>query len=110
MNIVESQKITPRRVVVQLGRQCNLSCSCCYLGESQDVVMSEEVMDAFLDNVHYVEELMLFGGEPSLYVEQAELFLQKLKERKMPLNYISVNTNGILRSEKFAKVFNDYIS
>lgn len=110
MNIVESQKITPRQVVVQLGRQCNLSCSCCYLGKSQDVVMSEEVMDAFLDNVHYVEELMLFGGEPSLYVEQAELFLQKLKERKMPLNYISVNTNGILRSEKFAKVFNDYIS
>ncbi|HJD39808.1 MAG TPA: radical SAM protein [Candidatus Blautia stercoripullorum] len=109
MSLPEPQKITPRQVVVQLGRQCNLSCSCCYLGESQDVVMSEEVMDAFLDNIHYVEELMLFGGEPSLYVEQAELFLKKLKERKMPLNYVSVNTNGAVRSEKFAKVVNDYI-
>lgn len=109
MSLPEPQKITPRQVVVQLGRRCNLSCSCCYLGESQDVVMSEEVMDAFLGSVHYVEELMLFGGEPSLYVKQAELFLKKLKERKMPLNYVSVNTNGAVRSEKFAKVVNDYI-
>lgn len=110
MSIPEEQKVTPRRLVLQLGRQCNLSCPCCYLGKSQDLAMSEEVMDAFLDNCHYVEEVMLFGGEPSLYVEQAELFLQKLKERKMPLNYVSVNTNGAVRSEAFAKVFNYYIS
>lgn len=106
---LESQKVTLRRVVLQLGRQCNLSCSCCYLGESQDIAMSEEVMDAFLDSCHYVEEVMLFGGEPSLYVEQAELFLQKMKERRMPLNYVSVNTNGAVRSERFVEVFNDYI-
>lgn len=109
MNIPESQKVTPRRLVLQLGRQCNLSCPCCYLGESQDLAMSEEVMDAFLNNVHCVEEVMLFGGEPTLYTHQADLFLQKLKERKMPLNYVSVNTNGAVRSEKFAKVVNDYI-
>lgn len=110
MSIPEEQKVTPRRLVLQLGRQCNLSCPCCYLGESQDIAMSEEVMDAFLDNVHYVEEVMLFGGEPSLYVKQAELFLQKMKERRMPLNYVSVNTNGAVRSECFVEVFNDYIS
>lgn len=110
MSIPEEQKVTPRRLVLQLGRQCDLSCACCYLGESQDIAMSEEVMDAFLDNVHYVEEVMLFGGEPSLYVKQAELFLQKMKERRMPLNYVSVNTNGAVRSERFVEVFNDYIS
>ena len=109
MSIPESQKLTPRRVIVQLGRKCNLSCAHCYLGENQDVAMSEEVMDAFLDNCHYLEEITLFGGEPALFTHQAQMLLQKLKERKMPLNYISVNTNGVMCSEALVKVFNDFV-
>ena len=66
------EKVSLREVTLEIGRNCNLKCKHCMKGESENVAMSDEVMDALLDNVHFIDDLIIGGGEPLLYIERLE--------------------------------------
>ena len=70
--------------------------------------MSDEVMDALLDNVHFIDELFITGGEPILYTERLETLLRKCKDKKIKVNYIIVISNCTIKSEEFVRVFNEW--
>ena len=60
-------------------------------GKSQDVAMSDEVMDALLDNVYFIDEFNFSGGEPLLYVERMETLIKKVQRKeKVKVSYITV--------------------
>lgn len=102
------EKVSLREVTLELGRKCNLKCKHCMKGKSQDVAMSDEVMDALLDNVYFIDEFNFGGGEPLLYVERMETLLRKCKEKGVKVNYITVVSNCTIKSEEFVRVFNEW--
>lgn len=102
------EKVSLREVTLEIGRNCNLKCRHCMKGKSQDVAMSDEVMDALLDNVYFIDEFNFSGGEPLLYVERMETLLRKCKEKKVKVNYITVVSNCTIKSEEFVRVFNEW--
>ena len=101
------KKIKIRSVWVELGRQCNLSCRHCVLGESQNLKISETVIDAFLDNVGEITKLYFTGGEPTLYTNEMELFLRKIKERNIKVEYLRIITNAKDKSVKMLNLIKD---
>ena len=88
---------------------CNLKCEHCCKGESENVAMSDEVMDALLDNVYFIDEISVSGGEPIMYTERIRTLLDKCKDRNIKVNYFNVITNCTIRSDEFVSVFNDWI-
>ena len=102
------EKVSLREVTLEIGRNCNLKCKHCMKGESENVAMSDEVMDALLDNVHFIDDLIIGGGEPLLYIERLETLLKKCKEKNVKVNYITVVSNCTIKSEEFVRVFNEW--
>lgn len=102
------EKVSLREVILEIGRNCNLKCKHCMKGESENVAMSDEVMDALLDNVHFIDDLFIGGGEPLLYVDRLETLLKKCKEKNVKVNYITVVSNCTFKSEEFVRVFNEW--
>ena len=102
------EKVSLREVTLEIGRKCNLKCRHCMKGESQDVAMSNEVMDALLNNVYFIDEFIFGGGEPLLYIERMEALLRKCKEKGVKVNYITVVSNCTIKSDKFVRVFNEW--
>ena len=108
MEVSREKKVSLRHIYMEIGRKCNLKCRHCCKGESEDKEMSNEVMDALLDNVHFIDEITVTGGEPMLYIERIRTFLDKCRERKIRVNYFNVITNCTFRSEDFVELFNDW--
>ena len=102
------EKVSLRNVYLEIGRKCNLKCRHCCKGESENIAMSDEVMDALLDNVYFIDELFITGGEPILYTERLETLLRKCKDKKIKVNYIIVISNCTIKSEEFVRVFNEW--
>lgn len=102
-------KVSLRHLLVEIGRMCNLRCKHCCKGESENIAMSDEVMDALLSNVYYIDEMTISGGEPMLYVERLRTLLDKCKEKKIKVNYFNVISNFTIQSQEFVDVFNDWI-
>ena len=102
------EKVSLRNVYLEIGRKCNLKCRHCCKGESENIAMSDEVMDALLDNVYFIDELFITGGEPILYTERLETLLRKCKDKKIKVNYIIVISNCTIKSEDFVRVFNEW--
>ena len=102
------EKVSLRNVYLEIGRKCNLKCRHCCKGESENIAMSDEVMDALLDNVYFIDELFITGGEPILYTERLETLLRKCKDKKIKVNYIIVISNCTIKSEAFVRVFNEW--
>lgn len=100
------EKVSLRHIYLEIGRMCNLKCIHCCKGEPEDAKMSDKVMAALLDNVHFIDEITITGGEPMLYVERMETLLDRCKKRNIKVNYFNVITNCTIRSEDFVKVFN----
>lgn len=100
------EKVSLRHIYLEIGRMCNLKCIHCCKGEPEDAKMSDKVMDALLDNVHFIDEITITGGEPMLYTERIETLLDKCKKRNIKVNYFNVITNCTIKSEKFVRVFN----
>lgn len=85
----------------ELTRRCNQSCSHCCRGESQDLDITKETVDNFLDknNIVSIDNLNFSGGEPTLNGEMALYIADKLIEKDVVIDRFSVFVNGLSYSQ-----------
>lgn len=112
---VNGKNIVFEQVVFEVTRRCNLNCLHCAKGESQPVTMSKKIIDAAADQLqgHVIENLFLFGGEPTLAVDTIEYLIRKIIEKNIKIMSVTMSTNGSIRSEKMCELLNrigDYIA
>lgn len=93
---------------IELTRKCNMSCEHCLRGEAQDVTLSRECIDSFMQQTRQINQLSFTGGEPSLCVDTMRYFLDKMKERNVFLGDFSIILNGKLQSPELVEVLKDY--
>lgn len=65
-------KMKLMHLVIETNRQCNLNCTHCGRGDAQDVTITPEIIDKLLDQIDFIVELDLTGGEPFLHPEIIE--------------------------------------
>jgi sulfatase maturation enzyme AslB (radical SAM superfamily) len=99
--------------VIYITSKCNLNCEYCYEKENRpDNVMTNEEIDAYFDYLDKhsapYSHIVLFGGEPLLYLNKIEYILNKIVNEYSYKHYsVSMNTNGILLLDD--KVFNKFL-
>lgn len=106
--IRKKYRLSLRTAYIELGRKCNFKCRHCYQGESQDVAITPEVINALCDNILWIDELHLSGGEPMLYVDELRMILKIFKKRRIRVNYLGITTNMSMQSQEFADVYNEW--
>lgn len=99
------KKILYRNVMLEITRRCQLKCEHCLRGDAQDIDMSEEIIDAFLEQTAGIECLFFTGGEPTLAVDKMWYVLEKMIEKNIPLYSMAYITNGV----EFTKLESDFL-
>ena len=88
---------------VEITRKCNLNCSFCARGPSQNLDISREIIDKTIGEMEhfFVCSLRLHGGEPLLAYDEMEYLFDSIIERKIPISCIVLFTNGQIKDERY---------
>ena len=81
-------------VVIEVTRKCNLSCSHCLRGPSQDMIMSSEYLAALISKFEYIPSVVFSGGEPSLYPDVIDSFFRIARELGVEVGNFYIATNA----------------
>ena len=106
---MSAEKNIPVNGSIEVSPLCNMNCNMCYVRLSKEAMESKgrlRTADEWLSIAEEMKEagtlfLLLTGGEPLLYPNFKKLYLG-LKKLGM---IITVNTNGTLINEEWAKFF-----
>ena len=95
-------------VQFELTRRCNQNCLHCCRGNSQDLDLSTDVVDAFFDknDIHSIGSLKFSGGEPTLNGKILEYLITQLVERNIEVFSFMVTINGLSYSESLVTGLN----
>jgi hypothetical protein len=94
-------------LTLEVTRQCNMACGHCMRGETQNVSMSTEVIDALLEDVSSINSVTFTGGEPSLNIPIIRYFLEQCKRYRIEIGYFYIATNGKRVTDEFISVLMD---
>lgn len=111
---INGQNVMFKTVNFELTRRCNMNCVHCARGESQNIDMSRDIIDAATDQFrdHPIITLRLYGGEPLLALDEMEYLIDSIIEKDLRILACVIDTNGMIRSERAVKALNklgDYI-
>lgn len=81
-------------LVLELTRNCNMYCNHCLRGDTENLNMSEVIIDKLLENTHLIEEITFSGGEPTLNLSLLKYIIEKIIEKDIPVYSFFVATNG----------------
>lgn len=90
------QKYVFFQPMIEITRRCNLKCAHCLRGDPQEIVMSENVIDNFLDLAAVLGDVHITGGEPFADFPRLEYFIDGVIKRNLPIRKLSIVTNGTL--------------
>lgn len=107
-------KIHYRSLQFELTRRCNQECAHCCRGESQNLDLTEEIVDQFFEknDIHSIGRLLFSGGEPTLNGRILDYIVDKLIQKDITVDMFMLGINGLTYSEKLITGLNklkDYI-
>ncbi len=88
-------------LVIEITRRCNMACSHCLRGEQENNNIDFKYIDSLLSQVNSISSVTFSGGEPSLYTEAIEYFLNVAKRKRIEINEFYIATNGKSITEDF---------
>lgn len=97
---IRVKKIYFRHIMVEITRRCQLKCEHCLRGDAQDLDISNDIIDAILEQTAGIGRLSFTGGEPTLAPDKMNYFVDRMIEKGIPLGGISYITNGVELSEE----------
>jgi len=98
---------------VIVTEKCNLNCAHCMRGNKTCISMSDDVINATLDNIYGMGNLAICGGEPTMACDVIEKIFKAIINEKKWVEQVSVVINGSIYSEEFLKLLryvNKYIN
>lgn len=98
-------KMKLMHLVIETNRQCNLNCTHCGRGDAQDITITPEIIDKLLDQIDFIVELDLTGGEPFLHPEIIEYLFDGIIKRDIFLFGAGSVTNGTICDQRVADAF-----
>lgn len=86
---------------------CNLNCAHCLRGCKSNKKMSKEVIEATLNQLSAIGNLVLCGGELTLALDVIEKIFSYIIDNKILVNQISTTINGTNYSLEFLRLLED---
>lgn len=97
-------------VALETTRRCNMKCEHCMRGESQNIDMPKEYIDALLDNsdISRIGQICFSGGEPTLNPEIIVYTINKIISNNIDVRSIVMVTNGKVFNKEIVDAFNRF--
>ena len=89
-----------------ITENCNLRCQHCMRGCYDNHSMSDEVINATLNQISSVGMLSICGGEPLLALDTIDKIFKKIVANKIIVDGINITTNGTIYSDRFISILN----
>lgn len=96
------------RAYIEVTRRCNMKCAHCLRGPAQNIDLSFEEVDAFLDNFSFINQITLGGGEPTLNPDMIAHIIDKIIENNIVVETLGMITNGQIYDQKIADALNRF--
>ena len=100
-------RLNVKTVLLELTRECNLSCKHCFRGESENTYMNPDLINKVFKNTARINTLLLTGGEPFLALEQLKRLRDIIMMDRTNVGEIIIVTNGTVMSEEIINIFRD---
>ena len=100
------QRLNIRTVLLELTRECNLSCKHCFRGESENVYMNPDLIDKVFKNTARINTLLLTGGEPFLAINQLKRLRDIIMNDRTNVGEVIVVTNGTILTDEIIDILN----
>lgn len=94
-------KIEYSNLVLEVTRRCNMNCEHCMRGEQQNKDISNETIEALLQNTESISDITFTGGEVSLNTDAIKYTLELCKKYDIPVYGFYIVTNGKEISDEF---------
>lgn len=98
------KKICVQNLAMILTNKCNLNCNHCLRGCKNDHCMSDDVINATLNQIKGISNLSICGGEPTLALDVLENLFNQIIKNNIYLEEVSCVINGTNYSEKFLEL------
>lgn len=105
-------KVCLQNLGMIITERCNLNCGHCMRGGCSNKVMSDEVIEATLDQVCAIGCLSICGGEPLLALDRIEKIFTSIIEKEIVIDKVAVTINGTIYEKDFLDMLdfiNEYI-
>lgn len=94
----ESRNLFYNGIHIELTRRCNLACAHCLRGPAQNKTMTREVIDKLIQNIDWVTQVYITGGEPLLEIDSLCYLIERLSMKIV--HNITFTTNGTVKDRK----------
>ena len=99
-------KIYVQNLGMIVTNKCNMDCKHCLRGCKDDKEMTDEVIDATLNEITGIGNLCICGGEPLLALDIIEKIFDYVIDKKIIVDRVSITTNGTIYSLRFLMLLN----
>lgn len=83
---------------IEVTRRCNMTCTHCLRGDSQDLYIEHRDIHNVLKHVKHIKHFNITGGEPSLNTRAIRYILKQLRHFGITVSSFDIVTNGSLTS------------
>lgn len=97
-------------LAIETTRRCNMHCAHCMRGESQNVDLTPDIIDAFFDNNEFerIDHICFSGGEPTLNPSIIIYTIDKIIRENINVCEIAMVTNGQIFVPELVEAFNRF--
>lgn len=92
-----------------VSEDCNINCQHCFRGKKNNCVMSDEVIEEVFNQVKWVVNLDICGGEPTLDVNRIKKIVETIILKGIIVDSISITINGSIYSKELLDIFDYFI-
>jgi organic radical activating enzyme len=89
-------------LVLEITRRCNMRCDHCMRGEAEALDMNFEIIDKLFESGIRFNDVTFTGGEPALFPQAIQYFVDRLKDTRREIDRFYVKTNGKHESMRMA--------
>lgn len=102
------KKICFDKISIELTRNCNMKCSHCFRGESENCDIKNEYIDSLFEQTEEIGELFFTGGEPTLAIDKMKYVLCALYKNAIPILQFGFVTNGLVFNDDIIEIIKLY--
>lgn len=95
------EQLTIEMVVIETTRRCNMICGHCARGKSENINMDKNIQAKFLNHISKIIQVNFTGGEPSLYPQAINDFIDICTEKNISVEEFEIATNAKNISDEF---------
>lgn len=88
-------------IVIETTRRCNMVCDHCLRGKAENINMRKSIQEKFLSHVCEINSATFTGGEPSLYPQAINDFIDICIEKNIYVGNFYIATNAKQASDEF---------